>query len=131
MFQLLLYTLSINNNIKVLENIRQGFKWNIPRNKYRSEITTQTKNNFDYLIDPTFGNINRLFVLSFKNGNNDPTRNCFDKYYMPLVQIKYPNALNDSKTYFDQPVKKNKKRMKHLKKKEIILYKKKFIGLFV
>ena len=50
---------------------------------------------------------------------------------MPLVQIKYPNALNDSKTYFDQPVKKNKKRMKHLKNKEIILYKKKFIGLFV
>ena len=50
---------------------------------YRSEITTQTKNNnLDYLIDPTFANINRLFVLSFKNGDNDPTRNSFDKYYM-------------------------------------------------
>ena len=50
---------------------------------YRSEITTQTKNNnLDYLIDPTFADINRLFVLSFKNGDNDPTRNSFDKYYM-------------------------------------------------
>ena len=50
---------------------------------YRSEITTQTKNNnLDYLIDPTFADINRLFVLSFKNGDNDATRNSFDKYYM-------------------------------------------------
>ena len=26
-------------------------------------------------------------MLSFKNGNNNPTRNYFDKYYMPLVGI--------------------------------------------
>ena len=44
--------------------------------------------NLDYLIDPTFTSINRLFVLLFKNGNNDRTRNSFDKYYMPLVEIK-------------------------------------------
>ena len=45
-------TLSINNNIKFLENIKQGFKRTISWNKYRSEITTQTKNNnLDYLID--------------------------------------------------------------------------------
>ena len=40
----------------------------------------------------TFRNINRLFVLSFKNDNNDPTRNFFDKYYMSLVEIKDFNA---------------------------------------
>ena len=45
-------------------------------------------------------NINRLFVLSFKNGNDDPTRDSFfDKYYMPLVEII------DDKPFFDQPVK--------------------------
>ena len=71
--------------------------------------------SMDYLIDPTFRNINTLFVLSFKNGDNDPTRNSFDKYYMPLVQIKDFNALIDNKTLFDQPVK-NKKRMKNLSK---------------
>ena len=26
-------------------------------------------NNLDYLIDPTFKNIKKLFVLSFKNNN--------------------------------------------------------------
>ena len=33
------FTLSINDNIKFLENIKQGFKRNISWNKYRSEIT--------------------------------------------------------------------------------------------
>ena len=73
-------TLSINDNIK------QGFKRIISWNKHRSEITTQPRNNnLDYLIDLTFRNINRLFVLSFKNGNDDPTRDTFDEYYMRLV----------------------------------------------
>ena len=99
-------TLSINDNINFLENIKQGFKRTISWNKYRSEITTQPKNNdLDYLIDPTFRNIDRVYVLSFKNGNNDPTRDSFVKYYMPLVEIKDFNALFDNKPFFDQPVK--------------------------
>ena len=97
--------LSINDSIKFLENIKQGFKRTISWNKYRSEITTQTKNNdLDYPIDPAFTNINRLFVLSFKNGNDDPTRDSFYKYYMSLVEIKDFNALIDNKPFFDQPV---------------------------
>ena len=36
-------TLSINDNIKFLESIKQGFKRTISWNKYRSEITKQTK----------------------------------------------------------------------------------------
>ena len=74
-------------------------------NKYRSEITTQPKNNnLDYMIDLTFRNIDRLFVFSFKNGNPDPSRDSFDKHYMPLVEIKDFNALIYSKLFFDQPV---------------------------
>ena len=46
-----------------------------------------------------------MFVLSFGNGNDDPTRDSFDKYYMPLVEIKDFNALIVSKPFFDQPVK--------------------------
>ena len=45
-------TLSINDNIKFLENIKQGFKRATSWNKYRSKITTQPKTNIlDYLID--------------------------------------------------------------------------------
>ena len=63
-------TLSSNDNLKFLEKIKQGFKITISWNKCRSEITTQPKkNNLHYLIDLTFRNINRLFVLAFKKGN--------------------------------------------------------------
>ena len=44
------------------------------------------------MIDPTFINTTKLFVLSFKNGNTDPMKNSFDKYCIPLVEIKDFNA---------------------------------------
>ena len=81
-------TWSVNGNIKFSENIKQKFKRTISWNKYRSEITAQPKsNNLDYLIDLTFKN-DGFFLLSFRNGDDDPARNYFDKYYMPLVEIK-------------------------------------------
>ena len=81
------------------------------------KIITQPKNNnLDYLIDPAFRKINRLLVLSFKNGNNDPLRNYFNMYYISLVEIKDFNTLIDNKPFFHQPVKKNKKCMKNLSK---------------
>ena len=46
---------------------------------------------------------NRLFVLSFKNSDNDSTRSSFDEYYMSLIEIKDFSALIDSKLFFDQP----------------------------
>ena len=82
------------DNIKFLENIKQGFKRKISWKKCRSEITTQPENNnLHYLIVIIFRNINRLFVLSYKNGNDDPTRDSVDEYYMKLVETKYFNAV--------------------------------------
>ena len=79
---------------------------------YRSEITTEPgkkDNNLDYLLDPTFKNINRLFVLSFSNNENNPTRSSFNKYCMLLVEIKNFNALIENKTFFDRSVKSKQK----------------------
>ena len=101
-------TLPVNDeNIKFLEHLNQGFKRTISWNKYRSEITTKLKNNnLDYMIDPTFRNINRLFVQLLKMLNNDAAINCF-KYYMLLVEIKDFNA-------FSSNLKKTNKSMKNL-----------------
>ena len=77
---LLVITLSINDNIKFFENVKQVFRRKATWDKYRSEKATQPKNNIlDYLIDTTCRNINRLCVLFFKNGNNNPMRNSFEK----------------------------------------------------
>ena len=45
------------------------------------------------MIDPTFRNINILFALSFKNGDNYPARTPFDKHYTPLVEVKDFNTV--------------------------------------
>ena len=68
------------------------------------------------MINPPFRNINRLFVLSLKNENDDPTRNYLDQYYMPLVEIKDFNALIDNKPFFDQPVKNKQEAYEKLSK---------------
>ena len=76
--------LSAENNHKLLEQLKTGFKRTIKWNKYRSEMSNQTKNNnLNYLIDPTFTNVNILFVLSFEN---ETDRTSFSKYYVSKLK---------------------------------------------
>ena len=96
-------TLSTEDDNNFLEQLKSGFKRTITWNKYRSEMTNQTKtNNLNYLIDPTFNKVNRLFVLSFEN---EEDRTSFSKYYTPKVEIKEFNVLIHGKSFFDVPVK--------------------------
>ena len=61
-------------------------------------MSNQAKNNnLNYLIDPTFIKVNRLFVLSFENEDD---RISFSKYYTTNVEIKYFNVLIDGKSFF-------------------------------
>ena len=54
-------TLSKENDTKLLEQLKSGFKRTIKWNKYRSQMTIQPQNNnLNYLTDPTFTNVNRL-----------------------------------------------------------------------
>ena len=74
-------------------------------------MTAQPQNNnLNYLVDPTFTNVNRLFVLSFRRiaGENNTTkdhRDSFSHYFVPNVEIKDFNVLIDGKSFFDLPVK--------------------------
>ena len=38
-------------------------------------------------MDPTFTNVNRLFVLSFSRNNNTDSRYCYSNYYVPNIEI--------------------------------------------
>ena len=81
-------TLSKESDIKLLEQLKSGFKRTVKWNKYRSQMTIQPQNNnLNYLIDPTFTNVNRLFVLSFPRNNNTDSRYSFSNYYVPKVRI--------------------------------------------
>ena len=95
-------TLSAENDNKLLEQLKTGFKRTIKWIKYRSEMSNHTKNNnLNYLIDPTFTNVNRLFVLSFQN--EDDRADVDDD--VPKVEIKDFNILIDRKPFFEIPVK--------------------------
>ena len=105
-------TLSTENDKRLLEKLRTGFKRTIKWNKYRSEMTNQTKNNnLNYLIDPTFTKVNRLFVLLFENEND---RTPFSRYYVPNVQIKGFNVLIDVKRFFEMPIKNGEETYKQI-----------------
>ena len=99
-------TLSKENDIQLLEQLKTGFKRTIKWNKYRSQMSIQHKNNnLNYLIDPTSTNVNRLFVLSFPRNNNTDGRYSFSNYYVPKVRVNDCNVLIDGKSFFDLPVK--------------------------
>ena len=103
--------LSKENDTKRLQQLKTGFKRTIKWNKHRSQITIRPQNNnLNYLIDATFTNVNRLFVLSFQRiaGENNTTkdyRDSFLHYYVPNARIKDFNLLIDGKSIFDLSVK--------------------------
>ena len=95
-------TLSTQDNKKLLEQLKAGFKRTIKWNKYRSEMTNQAKtNNLNYFIDSTFSKVNKLFVFSFEinEDKNKYDRASFSKYYTNTVEIKDFNVLIDGKSF--------------------------------
>ena len=63
-----------------------GFKRKINWNKYLAETADQVKSRFlDFLIDPSFQGLNRLFVLSFKD---DDSQENHERYHLSTVEIK-------------------------------------------
>ena len=64
-------TLPTKENEKLLQQLKSGFKKIIRWNKYESSIKTFAQNRyFNYLINPSFQGVNRLFVLYFENEND-------------------------------------------------------------
>ena len=96
-------TLCKDDEIKLLTNLKSGFKKEIIWNKYRSQMTTEAiNNNLNILIDSTFTNVNRLFVLAYQNVGD---RQSYDEFYLPKVMVKDYNVIIDKLAFFDLPIK--------------------------
>ena len=66
-------------------------------------MTTEAINNdLNILIDPTFTNVNRLFVLAYRIADD---RQSFSRFYLPRVMIKDYNLIIDKLAFFDLPIK--------------------------
>ena len=93
-------TLSKEDDIKLLEQLKSGFRRTYKWNKYRSQMSIQPKNNnLSYLIDPALTSVKRLFVLSFSRNNNTDSMYSFSNYYVPKARINDFNVLIDGKSF--------------------------------
>ena len=96
-------TLSKNDEIKLLTNLKSGFTREIEWNKYKSQMSTEEENsNLNILIDPTFTNVNKLFVLAYQTADD---RESFSQFYLPKVMVKDFNVIIDKLAFFDLPIK--------------------------
>ena len=106
-------TLSTQDNAKLLQKLKLGSKRTVNRNKYESKISTEAQNQYlDYLIDPRFQGVNRLFLLSFQN---EADRKGHTGYYLPTVEIKHYNVMIDGRYFFNQPVRNDIKTYENIK----------------
>ena len=95
--------LSKDDEIKPLTNLKSGFTREIEWNKYRSQMTTEAiNNNLNILIEPTFTNVNRLFVLAYQTADD---RQSFSQFYLAKVMVKDFNVIIDKLAFFDLPIK--------------------------
>ena len=73
-------SLLIENDKKLLEQLKSGFKGTVKWNKYRSQMS----------VNPTFTKLNRLFVLSFErieeNNVEKYHRDSFSRYYVKTLK---------------------------------------------
>ena len=66
-------------------------------------MTTEAiNNNLNILIDPTFTNVNRLFVLAYQTAYD---RQSFSQFYLPKVMVKDFNVIIDKLVFFDLAIK--------------------------
>ena len=86
-----------------MEQSKPGFKRTINWDKCESRLPMQTQNQYlDYLVDPVFQGVNRLFVLSF--GDN-AVKTGHKEYFTLKLEKKNYIVLIDNCSFFDQPAK--------------------------
>ena len=107
-------TLSTHDNAKLLPQLKSSFKRTISWNKYlpRPELLARNP-NLNYLVEPSFQGVKRLFVLAFED---DAQRTSEKRYCISNVQIKYYNVRIYGKSFFHQPVKNNKVTYENIRK---------------
>ena len=73
-------------NKKLLGQLKSGFKRTINWNRYRWKLSIERQNrHLDFLIDPSFQGVNRVFVLLFED---EEQRTRYKWYYLPTVEMK-------------------------------------------
>ena len=91
--------LSTKDNATLLQWLKSGSKKTVNWNKYQFKVTTQAQNQYsNYLIDPSFQRINRLF-LSYEHNTY---RTSYKRHLLPTVETKDYNIFINLRNFHDQ-----------------------------
>ena len=97
-----LVTLSTQDNTKLLQQLKLGFKRAVSWNKYSSKPELLARNPYlNHLIEPSFQGVNRPFALAFED---DAQKTSNKRYCLPNVEIKDYNVMIYGKIFFDQTI---------------------------
>ena len=75
-------TLSTQDNVKLLPQLNSGFKRTINWSKYLSKLELLKRNSNLNLVEPSFQEVNRLFVSAFEVDTRSSSNK---RYYLPNV----------------------------------------------
>ena len=82
-----------------MQELKLDFQITINWNKHQSKVSIQApKLYLDFLIDPSFQRVNRLYALSSEKKDNGRVHT---KYYLPTVETKDENVVIDGQNCFD------------------------------
>ena len=72
---------------------------------------------FKYInLDPSFQDVNRLFVMTYNRANGQPTRNGQRKYYLPRIDLEKYKVIIDGRNSYDNPIESDIEKYRELKK---------------
>ena len=107
-------TLSTQDNAKLLQQLKSGFKRVVNWNKYRCKPELLAQNpNLNHFFEQSVQGVNRHFVLELEN---DTQRTLHSGYYLPNVEIKDYNIMINGEKLFDQPKKDYKVTYENIRK---------------
>ena len=112
-------TFSKEDNKDFIEQKNKGFQRSIYWNEYKTKEINENAdaNVFKYInLDPSFQDVNRLFVMAYNGANGQPTRNGQQKYYLPRIDLEKYNVIIDGRNFYDNPIESDIEKYRELKK---------------
>ena len=110
--------MSKEDNKDFIEQQNKGFQRSIYWKEYKTKEQNENAANniFKYInLDPSFQGVNKLFVMAYLRGGNNPDRNNRRKYYLPRSNLnKY--VIIDGRNFYDNPIESDIEKYRELKK---------------
>ena len=115
-------TLSKDDNKDFIEQKNKGFQRSIYWNEYKTkekvlDANANNANTVRYInLDPSFQGVNRLFLMAYLRGGDNPDRNNQRKYYLPRSDLKKYNVIIDGRNFYDNPIESDIEKYRELKR---------------